>query len=201
MNKKEASDVLQEVITNNKNTHISFLEIKTSIHERGFGLLLLFFALPLSIPLPIPPGITAIPGIPLVMFSIQMLRGMDSPWLPQWLGKKTIKKETLVFLLNKATPYLKKVEKLMHPRLSFASSKKGEQIVGFFCLMFSISIMIPLPLTNFIPAVGILLMSLGLLSKDGVPIILGMIVGTIGLTITSLIILLGKKAVINLIGL
>ena len=72
MDKKQraASDVLEGVVKDSVGDYISFREIKLALHERGFGLLMLFFALPLSIPLPVPPGLTAIPAIPLILFSI-----------------------------------------------------------------------------------------------------------------------------------
>lgn len=202
MNKKNhrsASDVLEGVVKDNDADYISFQEIKMALHERGFGLLMLFFALPLSIPLPVPPGLTAIPALPLILFSIQMLRGMDSPWLPKWVGNKKIKRETLALIVEKTAPHLKKAEKLLRPRFSFASSEAGEKIVGFFALLFSLSILIPLPLTNFIPAIGILLMSLGLLSKDGIPIAIGIIVGSMGIALTTLIIIMGKHAAMGII--
>lgn len=195
-----ASDVLEGVVSNGNGDLISFQEIKLALHERGFGILLIMFALPLSIPLPVPPGLTAIPGIPLLFFSVQLLFGRDVPWLPKWIEKKTIKRSTLAFMIEKASPYLRKVERLLRPRIFFAGSTTGEKIVGFFCFMFSISILIPLPLTNFIPAIGIVLMALGLMSCDGVPIILGMIIGSIGITITTLVIFFGKKAVMELMS-
>jgi hypothetical protein len=195
-NERPASDVLEGVVKNNHNDFISFMEIKMALHERSFGLLMLFFALPVCIPA-LPPGMASIPAIPLLVFSIQMLRGMDSPWMPGWLGKKTLKRETLAFIVQKTTPYLKKVEKLLTPRFSFASSAKGEKIIGLFALFFSISILIPLPLSNFLPALGILVMSLGLLSKDGVIIIMGMILGSLGVLLTSMVIFFGQQAVIS----
>ncbi len=197
---RSASDVLEGVVRDNLADYISLREIKISLHERGFGLLMIIFALPLSIPLPLPPGATFIPALPLVWFSIQMLQGVDSPWLPNWIAKKKIKRETVALIIEKGAPYLKKIEKLLRARFPFASSRKGERLVGLFCLIFSISILIPLPFTNLIPAVGIVLMSLGLLSKDGIVIALGMILGSIGIAITGLIILLGKEAVMGVMG-
>lgn len=197
MDKKQraASEVLQGVVNDSQADYISFLEIKMALHERGFGLLMLFFALPLAL---VPPGLTAIPAIPLIIFSIQMIKGMDSPWLPKWAAEKTIKRKTIAHLVEKAAPYLRKVEKLMRPRFSFASSSNGERVVGFFSLIFSLSILVPLPLTNLIPSIGVLLMSLGLLSKDGIPIILGMIIGSIGVMIPIAILFLGKQVVMGL---
>lgn len=187
-----ASEVLSGVVRNNHADSISLYEIKTALHERGFGLLMLAIALPLSIPVPVPPGMTALPALPLLLFSIQMIMGMDSPWLPKWLGEKRVKRQTLAHVIEKGAPFLQKIERFLQPRFSFASSAKGEKIVGIFCMVFSISIAIPLPLTNFIPALGIVFLSLGLLSKDGIAIVLGMIIGSSGLLVTTTVILFGR---------
>lgn len=196
-NNQAASELLSGVVRKNRADYISFSEIKLALHERGFGLLMLVFALPTSIPLPVPPGFTLLPAIPLLFFSVQMIMGMDSPWLPQWVGRKKIKRTTLALMIEKAAPYLHKVERLLRPRFSFATSPLGEKIVGIFCLICSLSIAIPVPLTNFIPAAGISLMSLGLLSKDGILTIFGMAVGTFGVCVALSVIFIGPKIVMG----
>ncbi len=198
MKKEErlASDVLEGVVKNNNADYLSLLEIKMALHERGFGILMLFFALPVAIPIPVISGLTS---IPMIMFSIQMMRGMDSPWLPKWIGAKTIRRSTIAMMVEKAAPYLKKMEKLMRPRFSFVSSRGGEKLIGLFSFVFALSILLPFPLTNLIPAVGVALMALGMLSRDGVPIILGMIVGSVGIVISFMAILIGQKAVMQII--
>lgn len=105
MDKKDSttSDVLEGVVKNNRNDTISLSEINASLHERGFAILMVFFSLPVFIPV-----VAAITVIPLLFFSIQMLRGMDSPWLPDWIGKKTIARQTLALIVEKSSPYLKK---------------------------------------------------------------------------------------------
>lgn len=189
-----ASEALHGVVRNNSADKISLFEVKEALHERGFGLIMLILSLPLCIPLPLPPGATALPSIPLLLFSLQMVMGMDSPWMPKWLGNKTIKRQTLAAIIEKGAPYLQKVERFLHPRFSFSSTVGGEKLIGIFCLVFSLSIAVPLPLTNFIPATGIAVMSLGLLSKDGITVIVGMIIGSAGVTLTTILLIFGKKA-------
>lgn len=201
MNKNKslsASDVLTGVVNNHQSDRISFGDLKNALHERGFGLLMVIFSMPISLPLPIPPGLTSLPAIPLLIFSIQMLMGLDSPWLPKWISNKTLKRTTLASIVETASPYLMKIEKLLKPRLSFASSRAGEKLIGLFAAVFSVSIMIPVPLTHMVPALGILVMSLGLLSKDGITIIIGMIIGTIGVCISTLVIIMGEKAFLGI---
>lgn len=192
MEKKEhsTSETLALVVVNNKNHTMSVGDIKNSMHERGFGILLAIAALPLCLPIPVPPGYTTFFSIPLFIFSVQMIFGMHAPWLPVWITKKQIKRATLEKLIAKANPWLRKIEKHLKPRLTYISVRAWERIIGIFSFVFALSISLPLPLTNFPPGWGILIMSLGLLSKDGLTILVGMIVGTIGVGITMVILFL-----------
>ncbi|MCO6435142.1 exopolysaccharide biosynthesis protein, partial [Nitrosomonas nitrosa] len=147
-------------------------------------------ALPICLPIPVPPGYTTFFSIPLFIFSVQMIWGMKSPWLPEWIGKKEISRKSLEKMIEKATPWLRKIESYLHPRLTYISVHAWERIIGIFAFIFTISISLPIPLTNFPPGWGILIMSLGLLNKDGLTIIVGMIVGTIGVGITLIILTL-----------
>ncbi|GFZ81266.1 ABC transporter permease [Rickettsiales bacterium] len=192
------SEILQDVAKTGNNDKISLFEIKLALQQRGFGILMLIFALPLSIPIPVPPGFTTVFALPLIVFSIQMIYGADSPWMPKWLGNRSIARKNLAVIIEKTAPILQKVERWMQPRLFFISSTKGERFFGLVCLLCSLSIAIPLPLTNFIPAGGIALMSLGLMSKDGVVVCLGILVGAIGLLITFLVIFLGPKIIMDI---
>ncbi|HNO74427.1 MAG TPA: exopolysaccharide biosynthesis protein [Nitrosomonas mobilis] len=184
------SELLQLIVVKNHNELISVGEIKNSLHERGFGVLLAIAALPLCLPIPVPPGYSTFFSIPLFIFSVQMMWGMSSPWIPQWLAVKQIKKVNLDRMVQKATPWLRKIESYLHPRLTYISTRAWERIIGIFAFIFSLSIALPIPLTNFPPGWGILIMSLGLLSKDGLTIIAGMIVGTVGVGITLVVLAL-----------
>lgn len=192
--KRNASDLLEGVVRDHRADVITIGELKTALHERGFGFLMMIFALPLCLPIPVPPGYTTIFAIPLLFFSVQMLFGMDSPWIPKWLARVKIKRSTLAAIVQKGAPWLRRLEKLLHPRWYFASTPAGEKFIGFFCFLYAASISLPLPLTNFPPAVGIVVLSLGLMGKDGFYIIVGNLIGILGLVITSLVLLIGARA-------
>jgi len=156
MAKDKTSKILSDIAENELQEKTNIGRIKRNLHERGFGVLMAIFCLPLILPIPAPPGYTTLFSIPLFILSVQMIWGAESPWLPKWITKIEVKTTTLRKLTGKAIPLLKWIEKFLHPRLSFA-------------------------------AFGILVMSLGLLGKDGVVIIIGKIIGIIGLMITSVI--------------
>ncbi|MDM8335597.1 exopolysaccharide biosynthesis protein [Wolbachia pipientis] len=198
-NKKLASDILKEVAdTNNTNSDkVTLFDIKTALQERGFGILIIIFSLPLSVPIPVPPGYTTILSIPLILFSLQLLFGFDSPWMPHWLEKKSFQRSTLALAVEKTSPALKKIEKFMKPRMSFIFCGPGENILAFIMLLCALSIAIPLPLTNFIPAIGTTLISLGVMSKDGLLSILGVLVSLCGLLLTLIVMVKGPQLIIE----
>ncbi len=195
--KKLASDILKEVAdtNNNDNDKVTLFDIKTALHERGFGILIIIFSLPLSVPIPVPPGYTTILSIPLILFSLQLLFGFDSPWMPNWLERKSFQRSTLALVVEKTSPILKKIEKFMKPRMSFIFRGPGENILAFIMLLCALSIAIPLPLTNFIPAIGTTLISLGIMSKDGFLSIMGVLVSLCGLLLTLVVIVKGPQLI------
>ena len=184
------SDLLAIVVVENKKEAMTVEEIKNALHERGFGILMAIAALPICVPIPVPPGYTTLFSIPLFIFSIQMGLGMRAPWLPAWIEKKSIHRSNLEKIVVKVTPWLKKIELRMHPRMTYISVHTWQRIIGIFSFVFALSIALPLPLTNFPPGCGILIMSLGLLSRDGLTILIGMIIGTIGIGITMIVLIM-----------
>lgn len=198
---RPASELLTLMMRHNKTDTISLREIKESLHERGFGILMVLFVIPCCLPVPVPPGVPLIFSIPIMFLSVQMFMGLDSPWLPKWLAKKSFKRSSLAYMVEKAAPILRKIEILLRPRLPFASTRKGERVIGFMIFFLSLVIALPLPIpfSNFIPGIGILVMSLGLLSKDGLVIILGMIMGLFGASLVLAAVVFGVKVVDGII--
>lgn len=197
---RATSEVLEETVGNHSADEISLAELMRVLQERGFGLLMVVLVLPNCVPIPVPPGVSTVFSLPLIFLAVQMLIGHPVPWLPNWLKQKTIKRATLAAMVSKLAPRLKIVEKLLRPRLSFFESNAGERVIGFFWLLFAISIAVPLPMTNFVPGIGILLMSLGLLSRDGAVILVGIVVGTLGCLFTMAMLVIGVKALKSLLA-
>ena len=184
------SDFLAIVVVENKKEAMTVGEIKDALHERGFSILMAIAALPICIPVPVPPGYTTLFSIPLFIFSIQMVLGMQAPWLPAWITKKSVQRTTLEKIVTKAIPWLKKLENRMQPRLTYISVPTWERIIGIFSFVFALAIALPLPLINFLPGCGILIMSLGLLNRDGIIILIGMMIGTIGIGVTMIVLVM-----------
>jgi len=195
-----ASSILEGVVANHAADKMTFGEIMAAMHERGFALMMLIFVLPNCVPVPIPPGGSTVLSIPVLFLAIQMAVGKQAPWLPLWLKNKNIKRSTMALVIEKISPRMKRLEKLLKRRLFPRDPDVMEKTVGMIAVVFGLCIAIPLPMTNFLPGVGILVMSLGLLSRDGIVILLGISIGTAGIAFTTALLVFGQKAVLNILG-
>ncbi len=158
-------------------------DVMEALHERGFGVVLLFFALPMALPIPVPPVINVILALPLLFLTVQQMVGRHTLWLPDFVLRKTMNGSDLASLLSKACGFLRRFEALTRPRLQFATGALGQKITGALGIVMALCVMIPLPLTNTVPSFGIALMAIGVLMRDGVAVVVGALIGTIWVAI------------------
>ena len=152
--------------------------ILEALHERGFGVVMFFFALPIALPFPVPPGIQMIFATPLLVLAAQMVIGRDMIWMPQGIQSRTLSRKVLNKTIDLSVPWLRKIEYLVKPRLGFMTRGFASNIVGFLGIIMALSIYVPIPLTNTVPGMGMCAMSIGLVMRDGLTVAVGAIVGT-----------------------
>ncbi len=150
--------------------------ILAQLHERAFGLFLLVLALPCCIPFLY--GVPQVVALPLMFISAQILLGRDVPWLPQKLGARSVSKSSLQDLARRAGPWLRRIEAVSRPRLTRLTRSPLDQVVGLALVLFSASILVPLPGTNTVPGFAVVIVAMGLLQRDGILVILGSLIGT-----------------------
>jgi hypothetical protein len=139
-------------------------------HE-GLGPVL--FVLTLPVMLPLPPGVSMVMALPVLVVAPQIALGKRKLWLPDWLARRTLKHESLAKLLDKILPALEKIEGVVKPRLSALTGRIGAALVGLACTLLGIILVLPIPFANLLPSWSLGALSLGLTRKDGVFIIAG----------------------------
>jgi hypothetical protein len=188
----KATKILETAINQSNADKILLKDLIDAMNSVGFGLVIMIFAFGIVIPLP--PPFPSIISSPLIIFSIQMICGFSAPHLPKRFSHLAVKRSVVATLVKKSLPYISKVERLLKPRLQFMNSDLMTRITGIFILFFTSFILLPIPLSNFIPGLGVLIISFGLLSKDGLVIILGIITGLIGVAISLTAVFFGIEA-------
>jgi len=152
-------------------------DLLEALHERGFGFLLFIFALPAAIPLP-GLGVNIIIALPLLFLTAQQAMGRQSIWIPASIKHKSISRETFNGMVDKSLPLVKRIEFFVRPRLGFITDGVFSVFIGILGLVMALSICVPLPLTNTVPAFGIALMAVGVIMRDGLAVIAGAMIGT-----------------------
>jgi hypothetical protein len=197
---RRASEVLRAAAEGSDSEFISIREIVDAFGERAFGFVIILFSLPNCVPAP--PGVLSIFGVPVLLFALQMALGRHKPWLPKKILDKQFRRADLVSVLDKAAPKLAMVERLLKPRATFMFSPLMDRVFGMFVALLSLSVILPLPGTNYLPAFATVFLAMALIEEDGVVLGLGALLGIAGLILTTIIvsalsgaIYLGLKAV------
>ena len=147
------------------------------LHERGFGAVLLLFAAPMALPIPVPPGINIALASPLVLLTAQQTLGRHTIWLPESWRQKTLPRTKVEGLIRAMLPWLIRLELLTKPRFGWITQDGPSCFFGFLGLLMALAVCIPLPLTNTVPSLGIALMAVGTLMRDGVATLAGAFIG------------------------
>ena len=192
---KQTTDLLEDVVVNNTSDMIYIKDIINNMNQGGFALIMLIFSLPILVPLP--PPLPSFIALPLLIFSFQMMVGFSSPKVPRFIGNKQIKRQLLAKIIEKSVFQLRKTEKFVKSRWSFIFDIFNERIIGFLVIIFALSILVPLPLTNLLPGISILIISLSLLSKDGLILLFGLFIGISGVLMTISILFFGAGIIVT----
>ncbi|MEM7597287.1 MAG: exopolysaccharide biosynthesis protein [Pseudomonadota bacterium] len=171
------SDRLDQLAAEAQGQDVTLAWVLDTLGERAFGLFLLFLALPCCIPFLY--GVPQVVALPMMFVSAQILMGRRAPWLPEKLGARTISAQSLTGLADRAGPWLRRIEAISKPRLTALTRAPLDRIVGVALVLFSASILVPLPGTNTVPGFAVVIVSMGLLQRDGILVILGSIIGTV----------------------
>ncbi|QQP89610.1 exopolysaccharide biosynthesis protein [Skermanella sp. TT6] len=192
-----ASELLDIFVEGHPDDRIVLGDLITLLGDRAFGALLLIFALPNMIPVPLP-GLSTVLGLPMVLFAAQLMLGHPAPWLPARLARLTVRRETFLTMVGATKRYLVWAERLLRPRWSILTDGPGERLLGAVCLLLSLILILPIPLGNLLPAFAVALMALGLLEKDGVCVTIGLCVAAGSVTVVVAVVVLIVEAALLL---
>lgn len=169
------------------NAPVTLDEILEIAGERTFGFLFVLLALPSALPIPAP-GYSVPFGIVMFLLAVQLIAGSEQPWLPEKFKKRGFERQQVQGVLRKGIPWLQKIELVARPRLTpVCTSRLGRTVIGCAIALMSISMMIPIPLTNTLPAMGIFVTGFGLLDDDGAISLAGLTICAMGAALSGTI--------------
>ncbi len=165
------SAILLAIASAQDKDRISIGDLLEALKRRALGALMFIFAVPNA--LPMPPGVSAILGAPLLFLTVQLMLGMQ-PWLPKLITNRSLTRVEFERVVIKVSPWLKRAEAIMRPRLTFLAHRPFIHVSGFVCFVMAVILFLPIPLGNMLPSIAISIIALGLLERDGIWILIGL---------------------------
>lgn len=162
--------------------------------EKSFAIL---FVLLMGVPaIPAPTGgATHVFEVITVLLAMQLIIGREEIWLPKRFRDKELAGKTQEKFLDRLMRVIRWLEKFSKPRMRFLFDRRLTNIAfGLVITALSVAAFFAPPFSGLdtLPALGAVLISLGVLLEDFAFVVVGLVLGAIGV---ALEIFLGKAAV------
>lgn len=186
---KKTSKILSEIVEDCvEDGTVTVSEFLGKMGHRALALAILVFALSAAVA-GVVPGFSTIMAIPIMFMSLQMVLGRHTVCLPGNIRNKHISPKLIRSALAQSIPTLRWIEKFLRPRLFFLTHPYVERIVSLIIFLLAGILALPIPGGNFLPSMGISILALAMLERDGLLILAAIIlVGFAGSVMIDLIV-------------
>jgi hypothetical protein len=174
---------------------VSFDALLDGFRQRAFGALLLVVLLPTFIPVPV--GIGAITGPIIALIGLQMLLLQPHPWLPRWMGRRTLRRATIKRFGDRFQRLLGWLERVCKPRLAtLVEHRAANAFTGLQLVVLCLLLALPIPFTNYPFGFILLAYCIALIERDGVVLLIAWGLGLGAIVASALL----SGEVVGLIG-
>jgi hypothetical protein len=170
------SDDLRELLAKAAGRSLTLGELEGILQGRGFALFILLLSLPFCAPIAIP-GLSVPFGVVITFLGLRIVFGRK-PELPGFILRKQVKYTTLERIVKLGLKLCTYMEKIARPRMQFLRTWPGMMnLIGLGLASGGIQLLLPLPplipLSNTFPAISVVLLTAGLIERDGVFVLAG----------------------------
>ena len=170
-------------LARNAGEQLTVADIVSVLRDRAFALLVVLLGLPNC--LPMPPPIPFVCGLLLALVAAQLAAGQATPWLPRALLRRSIPQDAVERAVSRALPVLQRLERWSKPRIEFFETPIALRIIGLLLIALALGLLVAAPVIGQIPlGIAVCLVGLGLVERDGVLVIGGLLAGAGGLALS-----------------
>jgi hypothetical protein len=189
--KKVSDDLERWLSSEGEKTLGSLVEL---FEQKSFAIL---FVLLLGVPaLPLPTGgATHVFEIVAILLALELIAGRTEIWLPQRWRKLELAGDRQQRFINGLMKMIRRLERVSRPRLRFLFNRRLSNIVfGLLVLGGSVGAFLAPPFTGLdtLPALGVVLLSLGMVLEDFFVVVVALVVGVAGVVLE---VVLGSAAI------
>ncbi len=146
--------------------HLRLGDLVSGLSQSVFGVLLFIAVLPAFLPLPGAAGLISGPLV--ILVGAQLLVGMRKPWLPKFVALRGPHRRTMSGFRDRLAPWLRRLERLVRPRMPWVLDHPlASAFSGLLLILLGLLLALPIPFTNYLFGVLLLLFVFALLERDG----------------------------------
>ncbi|MEM6582303.1 MAG: exopolysaccharide biosynthesis protein [Pseudomonadota bacterium] len=168
-------------------------KIVYQLRRRSFGGIFLLLAA-----LAVLPGISFFAGLALVVPGVQLVLGFRAPLLPRFIRRRRVRVSAIRTLGRWTIPWLEKLERYVKPRWLTLTDPPLPRIIGLVVLVMALTIMLPLPLSNFMPAFALVCFAFAIFERDGLMTFIGFLLAGIAFVFGATLVYLALEVLILL---
>jgi len=170
----KTSELLKEILGNLPAGNISLGSLIEFFDQRSFGSIFLLLAM-----LCLLPGVSIFAGFIMLFPAAQMALGFSTPTFPKFIREHQVAVSSLQKWGLRTVPSVSKLEQFIKPRYMLLTHNVSLRLLGLFIVLLALVVTIPFPLSNYLPAIAVMFLSLGLLQNDGLMIVVGIMIGVL----------------------
>jgi hypothetical protein len=154
---------------------VTLWNLEEALGSDGDPLFIIFLCIPFLFPMPIP-GISTAFGLAIILLAART--SFAGTWrLPNFLGSRALKGETVHKLGESGHRFVRRVEKFLQPRMKALTLGPGRILAGLAIISSAIALAMPIPpvipFTNTLPALAVTFLAAAMLTRDGIAALLG----------------------------
>lgn len=161
---------------------ISVDDLLEPLRQRAFGVLLLLLAIPNAIPVPL--GIGGVMGVLVAGLGLEMLVGLEHPWVPGFLRRRTMSRAGLLRFLDRIEPMTRRLETICKPRLQRLTRRPFTFVSGEIMLLIGLLLALPIPFTNYVFGGMLIVFAFAWVERDG-GLLLAVWITTVAIAVAS----------------
>lgn len=176
------SQALRELLNGADPERVSVRWLLDSLRERSYGIVMLLLGIVALVP-----GVSGLVGILVAIPAVQMFLGRKAPVFPGFVSRREISTRRLAALVARVEPALRRLERVIRPRWRMPD-RGTERVVGSVLFLLGALLLVPIPFSNVVPALVIVLLAFAYLEGDGLLLWVALAAAAVSLAVAAAIV-------------
>jgi len=173
------SEILDGLLDDESPEQVTLAWLIDRLRDRSFGIILLLIALVGMLP-----TVATFTGLVMLIPAYQMIRAHPYPVLPGFIARRRLSTRGIARLIARIMPLLRWLERFSYPRWTtpFSATKR---VVGVVVLLLALSLQSPLPFSQIVPNLVVILIAFAYLEADGLLLAVSLVLAFVSIAFTA----------------